>query len=155
MGRIGKQKRLLIEQANKRLLGEETKSIDAVKKINDLKDDMEDVLQYYSKNGDVVTDEKGNEVSSASNLPKYYKTKIESIRLGSEEDNQYDSIKSIINYLKGITWNNNVPFFDDYESAPMNKQTTDEYTSEHCKNYSWWENQKTYSLKDRKNKGLC
>ena len=37
MGRIGKQKRLLIEQANKRLLGEETKSIDAVKKINDLR----------------------------------------------------------------------------------------------------------------------
>ena len=75
MGRIGKQKRQLIEQANKRLLGEETKSIDAVKKINGLKDEMEDVLQYYSKNGDVVTDEKGNEVSSAPNLQNIIKQK--------------------------------------------------------------------------------
>ena len=139
-----------------RLYEEETKSIDAVTKINKLKDDMQNILKYYSKNGDVVTDEEsGEEVSAASNLPKYFKTKIESIRLGSEEDNQYDSIKTKIDELKGITWNNNVPVFDDYESAPKNKQVTDEYTGQHCKNKKWWESQKTYSLENRQKEGLC
>ena len=64
-------------------------------------------------------------------------------------------VKTKIDELKGITWNNNVPVFDDYESAPKNKQVTDEYTGQHRKNKKWWESQKTYSLENRQKEGLC
>ncbi len=145
-----------IQRIVKRVLTE-GKDKDAVDQLDNIKLDMEDLLQYYSKNEDgTIVDEKGNKVSSAKNLPLYYKSKLESIIMGSTEDKTYNSqVESLIKEIKNITWSNDKPFFGDYDSIKITYQVTDEYTSMHCKDYKSWDNQQTYSLEDRKSKGLC
>jgi hypothetical protein len=117
----------------KRIIAEDTE-IKGIQKITDIKNQIEKVLDYYSIiDGKVIDKELNKEISpeTIKKLGPYYKTKIESILVGSDEDNtQVGSINSVKDEIVNGPFKD---FFGEYDQIGINKnQIQDYYTDIRC-----------------------
>jgi len=137
---IGDAKPLLSEENNaykkKHLILENSKPLD---KINELKNNIEKILGYYYKEGGKIFDKESKDKTplnpnTLKQLGSYYKTKIESVLVGTEEDNpaKLPEVKSIKDEIigDGSKWEE---LLGNYEDFGIKKgQISDFYTDIRC-----------------------
>lgn len=112
----------------------ETSGINSVELMSSLKDQINGLLNYYEiRDGKVYDKEKGYELEpqKMEQLGPYYKTKIESVLVGTKEDNgDLSSVESIKNEIINGAFKT---FFGDYNNIGIAKnQMTDYYTNMRC-----------------------
>lgn len=106
----------------------ESSEINSVEKITDLKNKIEKILgYYYIKDGKIIDKEINQEVNpeSLKSLGPYYKTKIESILVGTKEDN--NDLSSVENVKNEIINGPFKTFIGDYNNIGISKNQVDDY----------------------------
>ena len=119
----------------KRVLNESSET-DEIKKITDLKNQIEEILGYYyidTDNNIIIDRELKKEIRSESlkQLGPYYKTKIESILVGTKEDKKnIGSVESIKDEIINGPFKT---FIGDYKNIDISiNQIDDYYTGIRC-----------------------
>ena len=112
----------------KRVISESSET-DEVKKITDLKNQIEKILGYYYFNEDekIIDNEINKEVNpeTLKDLGPYYKTKIESVLVGTKEDNKnIGSVESIKDEIINGPFKT---FIGDYNKIGISKNQVDDY----------------------------
>ena len=110
-------------------------NIDPISKINELKTDIEYLLGFYEKQEDgKIIDIKSKSKINPETIKKlgpYYKTKIESVLVGTKEDKKdLSSIEKIKNEIVTGKWKD---LIGDYDKISTSKgQIDDFYTNIRC-----------------------
>ena len=117
----------------KRIISENTQT-NGVQKITDIKNQIEKVLDYYSiVDGKVIDKELNKEINpeTVKKLGPYYKTKIESVLVGADEDNmEVGSVNSVKDEIANGPFKD---FFGEYDQIGITKnQIQDYYTDIRC-----------------------
>jgi len=111
----------------RRVLNESSQT-DEIKKITDLKNQIEKILgYYYIKDGKIIDKEINQEVNpeSLKSLGPYYKTKIESVLVGADEDEKnIGSVESIKDQIINGPFKT---FIGDYNNIGISKNQVDDY----------------------------
>ena len=111
----------------RRVLNESSQT-DEIKKITDLKNQIEKILgYYYIKDGKIIDKEINQEVNpeSLKSLGPYYKTKIESVLVGTEEDEKnIGAVESIKDEIINGPFKS---FIGDYNEFNISKNQIDDY----------------------------
>lgn len=111
----------------RRVLNESSET-DEIKKITVLKDQIEKILgYYYIKDGKIIDKEINQEVNpeSLKSLGPYYKTKIESVLVGTNEDKKnIGSVESIKDQIINGPFKT---FIGDYNNIGISKNQVDDY----------------------------
>ncbi len=111
----------------RRVLNESSET-DEIKKITDLKNQIENILgYYYIKDGKIIDKEINQEVNpeSLKSLGPYYKTKIESVLVGADEDEKnIGSVESIKDQIINGPFKT---FIGDYNNIGISKNQVDDY----------------------------
>ncbi len=136
----------------RRVLNESSET-DEIKKITDLKNQIENILgYYYIKDGKIIDKEINQEVNpeSLKSLGPYYKTKIESVLVGADEDEKnIGSVESIKDQIINGPFKT---FIGDYNNIGISKnQVDDYYTGIRCEYFRKGVDKtgKTLSIKNR------
>lgn len=136
----------------RRVLNESSET-DEIKKITDLKNQIEKILgYYYIKDGKIIDKEINQEVNpeSLKSLGPYYKTKIESVLVGVDEDEKnIGSVESIKDQIINGPFKT---FIGDYNNIGISKnQVDDYYTGIRCEYFRKGIDKtgKTLSIKNR------
>ena len=111
----------------RRVLNESSET-DEIKKITDLKNQIEEILgYYYIKDGKIIDKEINQEVNpeSLKSLGPYYKSKIESVLVGADEDEKnIGSVESIKDQIINGPFKT---FIGDYNNIGISKNQVDDY----------------------------
>ena len=111
----------------RRVLNESSQT-DEIKKITDLKNQIEKILgYYYIKDGKIIDKEINQEVNpeSLKSLGPYYKSKIESVLVGADEDEKnIGSVESIKDQIINGPFKT---FIGDYNNIGISKNQVDDY----------------------------
>ena len=111
----------------RRVLNESSET-DEIKKITDLKDQIEKILgYYYIQDGKIMDKEINQEVNpeTVKKLGPYFKTKIESVLVGTNEDKKnIGSVESIKDEIINGPFKT---FIGDYKNIGISKNQIDDY----------------------------
>ena len=138
----------------KRIINES--AINPIDKITELKNNIETILGYYTiKDGKIIDNKTNGEVSfeSIKSLGPYYKTKIESVLVGTSEDKKdINSVNAIKNEIINGPFKS---FLGDYNKIGFAKnQLEDFYTGVRCEYFRKGKD-KTGKLLSIKNRPWC
>jgi len=104
----------------------------ATDKINKLKTDIEYLLGFYEiEDGKIYDDKTEINPETIKKLGPYYKTKIESVLVGAEEDNEtLQPIENIKDEIVNGKWKDLIGDYDKINTS--NNQIDDYYTGIRC-----------------------
>ena len=107
-----------------------------VEMLNKLKTDIDTLLSYYVKNEDgTYSDKETKNTVDVKPIGGFYKSKIESVVFGANQEGQPKNVLSQMNTIKNqITNGKFKDFFGDYETISIPKQKFDYYTNTKCDN---------------------
>lgn len=106
---------------------------DPIKKLQELKENLNKLFSYYEIGDDGKVYDKTTENGEEVNIKEsggYFKAKIESVIIGSKRDGTYS--KQLDTIKNEIITGDFKKFFGDYNTIVAPKQTWDYYTGSYC-----------------------
>jgi hypothetical protein len=141
-----------------KLVINESEGINEIQKITNLKNEIEKILGYYYKNDDgkIIDKEINQEINPETlrRLGPYYKTKIESVLVGTKEDKK--NIGAVESIKDGIINGPFKTFIGNYnEFGISKKQVDDYYTGIRCEYFRKGKDKTGKPLKGIENRPWC